>query len=310
MGIQVTNNFFRVRMHMTPLRSLAICAAAVAVLGCKKDATFEEPIPDYAGIHWVNAVPDTGQQDIRVIDIVSNAGLFDANFRGSNMFYQPIESGARTVRIFNSSPIDTIASQILATTTVTTAVGQGYTFIHAGFARTGQTPARAVLVIPDNPAAPAAGDVGVRFINAAAGLGNLDFNVLRKGTDTVPDVPLRGNIAFGAVAAYAPVKADSMRVFHPRAGVDSIVFYDTLRVVVTAVGTKTPVLFTTILPLGSPNTINQIVQPIAGAALAGSVITTVAVPRSVVGSQAPAGFTTPFGIVLVDRRPATLNPAP
>ena len=289
---------------------MAICAAAVAVLGCKKDATFTEPIPDYAAIHWLNAVPDTGQQDIRVIDIVSNAGLFDANFRGSNMFYQPIETGARTVRIFNSSSIDTIASQVLSTTTVNTTVGQGYTFIHAGFARTGGTPARTVLVIPDNPAAPAAGQVGIRFINAAAGLGNLDFNVMRKGTDTVPDLPLRGAVAFGTAATYATVPADSMRVFHPRAGVDSIVFYDTLRVVVTAAGTKLPILFTTILPLGSPNTINQVVQPIAGGAIAGSVITTVAVPRSVAGSQAPAGFTTPAGVVLVDRRPASLSPAP
>lgn len=297
---------------MTPLRSLAICAAAVAVLGCEKDATFTEPIPDYAAIHWLNAVPDTGQQDIRVIDIVSNAGLFDANFRGANMFYQPIESGARTVRIFNSSTVDTIASQVLSTTTVNTTVGSGYTFIHAGFARTGGTPARTVLVIPDNPAAPAANQVGIRFINAAAGLGNLDFNVTRKGSDTLPDAPLRGNVAFGTAATYANVPADSMRVFHPRAGVDSIVFYDTLRVVVTAAGTKAPILFTTILPLGSPNTINQVVQPIAGGAIAGSVITTVAVPRSVAGSQAPqtAAFAVPAGIVFVDRRPATLSPAP
>jgi hypothetical protein len=291
---------------------MAICAAAVAVLGCKKDATFVEPIPEYAAIHWLNAVPDTGQQDIRVIDIVSNAGLFDANFRGANMYYQPIETGARTVRIFNSSQVDTIASQVLTTTTLNTTVGQGYTFIHAGFARTGGTPARAVLVIPDNPVAPTAGNVGLRFIHAAAGLGSLDFNVIRKGSDTLPDLPLRGNVAFGTAATYAGVKADSMQVFHPRVGVDSIVFYDTLRVVVTAVGTKTPVLFTTVLPLGSPNTINQVVQPIAGGAIVGSVITTVAVPRSVAGSAAPqtAAFLLPAGVLFVDRRPATLNPAP
>jgi hypothetical protein len=291
---------------------MAICAAAVAVLGCKKDATFIEPIPDYAAIHWLNAVPDTGQQDIRVIDIVSNAGLFDANFRGANMFYQPIETGTRTVRIFNSSPIDTIASQVLQETTVNTTVGQGYTFIHAGFARTGGTPARTVLVIADNPAAPAAGDVGVRFIHAAAGLGNLDFNVIRKGSDTLPDLPLRGNVAFGTAATYAGVKADSMRVFHPRTGVDSIVFYDTLRVVVTAAGTKTPVLFTTILPLGSPHPNHPVVPPLAGGAITGSVITTVAVPRSVAGSAAPqtAAFLVPAGVVFVDRRPAALTPAP
>ena len=312
MGIRVTNNFLRVRMHMTPLRSLAICATAVAILGCKKDATFIEPLPDYAAIHWLNAVPDTGQQDIRVIDIVSNASLIDANFRGAKMYYDPIETGTRTVRIFNSSLVDSIASQVLTTTTINTTAGQGYTFIHAGFARTGGTPARTVLVIPDNPADPGAGNVGVRFINVAAGLGNLDFNVIRKGSDTLPDLPLRGAVAFGTAATYAAVKADSMRVFHPRPGVDSTVFYDTLRVVVTAAGTKLPILFTTLLPLGSPNTINQVVQPIAGGALAGSVITTVAVPRSVAGSAAPqtAAFLVPAGVVLVDRRPASLSPAP
>src|SRR5258705_11582426 len=102
---------------------------------------------------------------------------------------------------------------------------------------------------------------------------------------------MRGNVAFGTAATYAAVKADSMQVFHPRAGVDRIVFYDTLRVVVTAVGTNTPVLLTTVLPLGSPNTINQIVQPIAGAALLGSVITTVAGAPSVAGGHAPDALT-------------------
>lgn len=297
---------------MTPLRSLSLCAAAAAVLGCAKDATFVEPLPDYAAIHWVNAVPDTGQQDIRVIDIVSNAGLFDANFRGSNMFYQGIEAGTRTVRIFNSSTDPVIASQILQETTLPVTTGAGYTFIHAGFARTGGTPARAVLVIPDTPPTPAAGNVAFRFINAAAGLGNLDFRVTRKAADTLPDAPLVGNVAFGAASAYTGVKADSMRVFHPRVGVDSTVFYDTLRVVATAAGTKTPVLFTTTVPFGSPNTINSTVQPIAGAAIPGSVITAVAVPRSVAGSQAPqsAAFLVPASVLLVDRRPAPLAPAP
>jgi len=297
---------------MTLLRSLAICAVAIAGFGCTKDATFNEPLPDYAAIHWVNAVPDTGQQDIRIIDIVSNAALFDADFRGANMFYQPIEAGSRTVRFFNSSQNPVIAKQILITTTLALTADVGYTVIHAGFARTGGTPARTVLIVPDNPAAPAVADVGVRFINAAAGLGNLDFNVLRKASDTLPDVPLRGAVAFGAAAAYASVKGDSMRVFHPRAGVDSVVFYDTLRVVATAAGTKTPILFTANLPFGAPNTINSNVEPIAGAAIPGSVITAVAVPRSVAGSQAPqtAAFLVPAAVILIDRRAAQITPAP
>src|SRR5260221_9015187 len=98
--------------------SLLICGAFAGVIGCKKEATFTEPLPDYAAIHWLNAVPDTGQQDIRVIDIVSNAGLFDANFRGANMYYQPIQAGARTLRIFQRSPADPIARHGVTTTTL------------------------------------------------------------------------------------------------------------------------------------------------------------------------------------------------
>jgi len=284
---------------MTLLRSTAICAAALGVLGCKKDATFTEPIPDYAGIHWLNAVPDTGQQDIRVIDIVSNAGLFDANFRGSNMFYEPIETGARTVRIFNSSSVDTIASQVLATTTVTTAVGQGYTFIHAGFARTGQTPARAVLVIPDAPPTPAAGQIAVRAINVGAGLGNVDVFLVKRPVvattvDSLPDARAASNVAFGTAGAYVAVGADTLAA-------------DTLRVVFTTTGTKT-VLAAVLAPAGVVGT--TVVNPIAGSRVAGSVLTAVLVPRSVAGSAAPqtAAFTVPSTVYFVDRRPANTAP--
>ena len=284
---------------MTLLRSTAICAAALGVLGCKKDATFTEPIPDYAGIHWLNAVPDTGQQDIRVIDIVSNAGLFDANFRGSNMFYEPIETGARTVRIFNSSSVDTIASQVLATTTVTTAVGQGYTFIHAGFARTGQTPARAVLVIPDAPPTPAAGQTAVRAINVGAGLGNVDVFLVKRPVvattvDSLPDARAASNVAFGTAGAYVAVGADTLAA-------------DTLRVVFTTTGTKT-VLAAVLAPAGVVGT--TVVNPIAGSRVAGSVLTAVLVPRSVAGSAAPqtAAFTVPSTVYFVDRRPANTAP--
>jgi hypothetical protein len=41
-------------------------------------------------------------------------------------------------------------------------------------------------------------------------------------------------------------------------------------------------------------------------------MTTVALPRSVAGTQAPqtAAFLLPAGVVFVDRRPASLSPAP
>jgi len=281
---------------MTLLRFSAVCGLAAAAVGCTREATFTEPLPPLAGIHWINAVPDTGQQDIRVIDIVSNAGLFDANFRGSNMFYQRIEAGSRTVRIFNSSTDPVIASQILQETTVPVTANASYTFIHAGFARTGGTPARTVLIIPDTPPTPAAGQVAVRAINAGAGLGNVDVFVVRKAvnpatSDSLPDVPAAANIAFGAAGAYINAAVDAPA--------------DSMRIVFTTAGTKT-VLAAVLAPFGVAGTTT--VNPIAGSRIAQSVLTAVLVPRSVAGSQAPAAFTTPSAVYLVDRRPPNTAP--
>jgi hypothetical protein len=288
---------------------LTISAGAVAVLACAKDATFVVPLPDYAGIRWINAVPDTMQQDFRIVDIVSVAGLFNANFRGNLKFHQPIEAGTRTVRVFLSSDDPEITKTVLQESVLPLAVGASYTFIHAGFARTGSTPARAPWFITDVPPTPLADSVGLRIIHAGAGMGNLDINVIRRGSDTLPDVPLR-TVVYGDLSTWAMLKADSMRVFHPRVGVDSTVFYDTLRVIVTAAGTKTPRLVTAALTLGAPNTINTgTAEPIGGAAIRGTVMTAVVVPASVPGSQATS-FTTPGALELVDRRPPMLSPVP
>ena len=273
------------------------CAVVMAMVGCKKDATFSEPIPDYGKIHWLNAVPDTGQQDIRVIDIPSNAALFDANFRGSTMFYQPIQAGSRTVRIFNSSSDPVIASQVLQETTVPVTRDSGYTFIHVGFARTGGTPARTVLILRDFPPTPAAAQVAVRAVNAGAGLGAVDVWVVKRpvvaaGADSLPDTRGQANVAFGAATAYLPLPVDAVAA-------------DSLRVVFTTTGTKT-VLASVLVPPGVAGT--PAADPIAGARVAGSVLTAVLVPRSVAGSQAPAGFITPSTIYFVDRRPPSTAP--
>jgi hypothetical protein len=275
---------------------LVLCAAAVLVAGCAKEATFSEPIPDYAAIHWVNAVPDTGQQDMRVIDIPSNAGLFDANFRGSNMFYQPIQSGTRTVRIFNSSTNPTIASQVLQESTLNLAADSGYTFIHAGFARTGGIPARTVLMIRDVPTNEDTGHVAIRAINAGAGLGPVDVWIVKRPVnaltaDSLPDTRGASNIAFGATSPYISVLRDGVAA-------------DTIRVIFTTTGTKT-VLASVLAPTGVAG--SATVNPIAGARVGGSVLSAVLVPRSVAGSAA-TNFTTPSTIYLVDKRPANTAP--
>src|SRR5262247_627054 len=90
---------------MTRLKFSVCCVLAVA-LGCKKDATFTETMPPQAAVHWVHAVPDTGEMDMRPVDIVTpDVGLFDQLFRGSTMFYQGIDAGTHQIRAFMSSQI-------------------------------------------------------------------------------------------------------------------------------------------------------------------------------------------------------------
>jgi hypothetical protein len=106
---------------------------------------------------------------------------------------------------------------------------------------------------------------------------------------------LLGNVSYSTVSNYLTLAADTAAA-------------DSLRIVVTAAGTKTPVLFTLKLPTGAAGTSSA--NPIAGARVAGSAMTAVVVPASVVGSTAPQGgaFAAPGAVVLVDRRPPDTAP--
>lgn len=275
---------------MTRLQFSLCCVLAVAV-GCKKEPTFTEPEPPQAALHWIHAVPDTGEMDMRPVDIISNAGLFDAVFRGSNMFYQGIDAGTRQIRAFMSSTNPAITGVPILDTTATFASPNGYTVIHTGFARTGSNPGRVLWIVPDAAADPGANNIGIRILNAGAGMANVDVNITRHAADTLPDAPAVGNLAYKGIGTYFTLASDAVAA-------------DSLRVVVTAAGTKTPVLFSIKLPRGTAGTATS--NPIAGAGVTGSVITAVIVPASVVGSTAPQGgaFAAPSAVFLVDRRPA------
>jgi hypothetical protein len=283
---------------MTRLKFSVCCVLAVApvALACKKDATFSETMPPQAAVHWVQAVPDTGEMDMRPVDFITNAGLFDAVFRGSTMFYQGIDAGTHQIRVFMSSINPSVTGTPIVDTSVTLASPNSYTLIHTGFARAASTPKHILWVVPDDPTDPGA-NVGIRILNAGVGMANVDVNVTRHAADTLPDVPRVSNLAYLGIGAYFTVPRDSVAA-------------DSLRVVVTAAGTKTPVLFTAKLPRGLAGTTTN--NPIAGASVAGSVVSAVIVAPSVVGSTAPQGgaFAAANAVFLVDRRPPNTIPTP
>src|SRR6266550_1614290 len=136
---------FRVSVAMTRFHLFA-CGLLALAIGCKKDATFVEPLPNYAAITWLNAVSDTGQLDVRIIDIANNESFMDADFRTAQPFPLNIDPGTRHIKVFNSSAVDTIAKTWLLDTSYTFVGDQPYTFYLLGFARAGSTPAMHAVI--------------------------------------------------------------------------------------------------------------------------------------------------------------------
>src|SRR5256886_14831876 len=145
------------------------CVPALAVGGpppCSRDAPFTEPVPPLAAIHWVNAVPDTNKMAFRVVDIVSNAGLFGATFRTGNTVPVGIQAGTRHIRVFFDTTDVVLAQRVLVDTTGMFAANEHYSFLVTGFARAG--PLRAMIVHDGAPPAVPAGKFAIRFLNVAA----------------------------------------------------------------------------------------------------------------------------------------------
>ncbi len=276
---------------MTPSRLFALCLAAVAVGACSNDDELGAAAPT-AGMRFINAVGDTGSMDLRVVDIVGDAPQFlDNVFRGVTP-YQGVTAGTRRLRLY-MTPVrtDTLAGSLVVwDTTFTFVASTNYTVAITGFARAaGGVPLQ--MLITEDPAGDPAGQIGLRLIHAGSAMGNVDVNTTRRATDTLPDAPQAGNVAYGTVGTYFTTGRDSVAA-------------DSLRGIVTAVGTKTPLLVNLKAPSGVAGTTSA--NPIAGSRVAGSVLTAIVIPAAVAGSQAPAGAATI--LYLADRRPPMTVP--
>jgi len=261
---------------MTRLRLFACCVVVLG-LACKKDANFTEPLPAYAHITWLNAVSDTGQLDVRIIDIPTNASFMDADFRSTQPFPLNIESGARHIKVFNSSTVDTIAKKWLLDTTFTFADNQPYSFWLTGFARPGSAHPLQAVIANLTPATPGAGQFAIRVLNLAPSLAgsvraiadttaNPDVFIL--GRDSLAaGAPTIANVAYGSASAYVNLDTGSYRL------------------ALTATGTADPAVVQAGIPPGVPGASGG-TPGVAGSRISGSVLTAIIVPRSVPGSAA------------------------
>lgn len=254
---------------MTPSRLFALCVLSWGAAACGD----EEPgaPPPIGALRFVHAVADTGAMDFRVVDVIGSAPQFLENTFRVATPYQAVEAGVRHLKVFMTpSRTDTIVgSPTMWDTTFAIVAGTNYTVVMTGFARTGSNPPLSMLIIQDDPTAPAAGQIRLRAVNLGSGLGAIDAFV-RRGTEAPPGTSLSTNLSFGAAGAYGALTAGSLT-----------------SIGATAPGTPVPALFQTAGPPGVPG--DSLANPIGGLFVAGSVLTGIVVPPSVVGSAAPQG---------------------
>ena len=301
------------------MRFTRMLIAGVAVAGlsaCGSDAVTREIAPDpFSSIRWVNAVADTVAMDYRIVDYPSNASEPNLRFGASSGNWRNLPPGAHHIKVFftNTTAAGTdvsVVSQVFVDTTLTFEVGKKYTILHYGFAKAGATPKQQLVVIEDVPPVPAAGQIGLRFINAAPALGSVDVYA-------IPAAAVGGPTSGGAVVTNVAPAAVTGWATLPAVTTNSY------RVAATAPSQTTP-MADALAPVGVagvPSTtvagvVTQALDPIAGTQQPLSDLTAVIFgPQVSYTLRTPTGGTSTIAAgtagsvtVLLDKHPPRISP--
>jgi hypothetical protein len=273
---------------MKPMRIAMLLVGALSLAACNEDdGVIVAPKVPLAYTRFVHAVPDTGATDWRFIDILENSPTaIGLKYRGFTP-YQATAVGQHQLRIFTTSTDINVTSVPIIDEQVTLAPNTYYTIVHVGFARNGQTPADRLLVIEDKIPDVATGNVAVRAVNLATGLGNVDvFASAAGGTTPLPSSPLFANVAYLAATAYSNLTPGPLALRVTRAG-------------------QTAVMADVVAPAGEAANPGANLSAVGGSSRGGSAFTAFAFPRSVAGSSAPqeTEFGTPSIVYIIDRHP-------
>lgn len=282
-------------------RLLLLGVATFAVSACAKDNSPTTPTLSAVGfVRFVNAVPDTGALDYRFVDIIEDApsNFTQIAFRGGvNYSYQPIAVGPHHIRVFlsNSNGLaPEVVSTVVLDTTFNFSENQHYTFLHTGYARAGSTPKQKFIIFSDNFPSLAAGQFGLRAINASPTSGLVDvFASLATATGTPASTATFTNLGYGSASAYTGLAAASST--------------GNYRVAFTAPGSVSPFMAEALSVLTGAAAVpgNGSTTPLnatAGTRTPGSVLTSILFPPSVAGSKA-ASFSTPGIGFMADKKP-------
>ncbi len=291
-------------------RSLLVGVVALGSAACTPTdgGPTRAEIPPLAYVRYINAVPDTLNTTVRWVDQVDftpqtflNVGYRQEGLGG----FQGLEAGSRRFRVFTYQQVGTEFpaagnTVVLADTTFNFEVGRYYTIVHAGFARTGSTPAQRVLILEDPPATPPATGLLVRVYNFSYSL-NWDLYLgptAAAAADATPGT------------AYAPAELGTLVASGAAANVETIRQAYVARAtgalaarLVTG-GTLNSLHNRVTGPAGLPETADF--EAAGGTTVAGSVLTLWVFDRKTAGSPNSTGTanTQPSVLWTVDAKPA------
>ena len=259
----------------------------LACAACSDGSNSNAPASPKAFIRFINAMPDTLGVDFHAVDIVENSPYIATLFRDIKQAgYTPVAAGTRHFREFLSNP-DTATARTVSTVLVDTIMrleaGTHYSIMHVGFARAGQTPSAKFIIRPDTIPTPPTGQLVVRVVNLAPGLGNVDVYASASGTGPLPQAPVFANATYLVPTTYVSLPIGATLA---------------LRATIAGAGNLAPPIASVTVPAGDSGSTS--LDPIPGSAIPGSVFTVYVFARSTPDSRAPRQFLTPALVVVPD----------
>jgi hypothetical protein len=246
------------RLFLLPVAALGIAACS------DDDGVVNNARPPLGGVRFINAVPDGGAVDIRMVDQIAwsagsassatNTGL---PFRAATIHWAT-EAKARHIRVFPTDSLLAVTSQILHDTTITIEPNKNVTLMLVG----SRAPGGSIrfVMIDDTPPALTGNQIAVRALNAG-GATPVSAYLTATATTALP-----GTATWASMAPYTP---------------GAYVTRDTGTFAVRSVagGTTTPITSAT-APAGAPKSADGLTSATAGFRAAGSALAAYVFPRA------------------------------
>ena len=196
---------------MKPFRSLLflLLTASVLTAACGDDDDNTGPDGADARVRVVHASPDAPNVDVLVDNSVA---LSNVPYLGVSD-YLDVPSGGRNLKVNAAGTATTVIDA-----DADLADGSDYTLIASGLVG-----AIEPLVLQDDNATPATGNVRVRAIHGAPSAPAVDIYVTAPGADLAVETPALSDVAFGDVADYLEAPAGTYQVRVTPAGSKTVV---------------------------------------------------------------------------------------